>query len=130
MSRAILLVDHGSVKREANEMLADVAVLLQRLTDVPIIRIAHMELAEPTIAQGVAACVAAGATEITVHPYFLAPGRHSTTDIPRMVAEATKHHPGVKVRVTPPLGLHEKICQVVLERVRETEAAGAPRGGR
>lgn len=130
MSRAILLVDHGSVKREANEMLADVAAMLRGLTDVPIIRHAHMELAEPTIAQGIAACVAAGATEVTVHPYFLAPGRHSTTDIPRMVAEAAKNHPGVRVRVTAPLGLHEKICQVVLERVRQMEAAGAPTVGR
>ncbi|MBI4390810.1 MAG: sirohydrochlorin cobaltochelatase [candidate division NC10 bacterium] len=130
MSRAILLVDHGSVKREANEMLADVAALLQRLTDVPVIRIAHMELAEPTISQGVTACVEAGATEITVHPYFLAPGRHSTTDIPRMVAEAAKNHPGVRVRVTAPLGLHEKICEVVLERVREVDAARTPTGGR
>lgn len=130
MSRAILLVDHGSVKREANEMLADVAALLRRLTDVPVIRIAHMELAEPTIAQGVTACVEAGATEITVHPYFLAPGRHSTADIPRMVAEAAKNHPGVRVRVTAPLGLHEKICEVVLERVREVDAARTPTGGR
>ena len=129
MSRAILLVDHGSVKREANEMLEDVAAMLRGLTDVPIIRYAHMELAEPTIAQGIAACVQAGATEVTVHPYFLAPGRHSTTDIPRMVAEAAKNHPGVRVRVTAPLGLHEKICQVVLERVREMEAAGAPTVG-
>ena len=77
-----------------------------------------------------AACVAAGATEVTVHPYFLAPGRHSTSDIPRMVAEAAKNHPGVRVRVTAPLGLHEKICQVVLERVREMEAADAPTVGR
>lgn len=130
MSRAILLVDHGSVKREANEMLADVAALLRRLTKVPIIQIAHMELAEPTIAQGIAACVEAGATEITAHPYFLAPGRHSTTDIPRMVAEAAKNHPGVRVRVTAPLGLHEKICEVVLERVREVDAARTPTGGR
>ena len=130
MSRAILLVDHGSVKREANEMLADVAALLRRLTNVPIIRISHMELAEPTIAQGIAACVEAGATEITVHPYFLAPGRHSTTDIPRMVAEAARNHQGVRVRVTAPLGLHEKICEVVLERVGEVDAAGTPTAGR
>jgi len=130
MSRAILLVDHGSVKREANEMLAEVAAMLRGLTDVPIIRHAHMELAEPTIAQGIAACVQAGATDVTVHPYFLTPGRHVSTDIPRMVAEAAKHHSGVRVRVTAPLGLHEKICQVVLERVREIEGTGAPTASR
>ena len=43
--KAILLVDHGSIRREANEMLIDVANLVQRMAgnDV-IVKYAHMEL--------------------------------------------------------------------------------------
>ena len=51
-----------------------------------------------------------------VHPYFLAPGRHSTQDIPRLVTEAASSHPGVAYTVTEPLGLHDKIIEVILER--------------
>ena len=36
-----------------------------------------MELAEPSIEQAFDKCVAQGATFVVVHPYFLAPGRHS-----------------------------------------------------
>jgi sirohydrochlorin ferrochelatase len=115
--RAILLIDHGSVKAEANHMLDCVANMLQSMVgpDV-IVRAAHMELAEPLIPQGVDACVEAGATDLVVFPYMLSPGKHSTRDIPRIVAEATRKHPGLHVRVTPAFGVHAKLAEVIAER--------------
>ena len=97
-------------------MLVDVAALVKRLSGLDCVHFAHMELAEPTIEQGFETCVREGATAVVVHPYFLSPGRHSTSDIPRMVAEAAKAFPGIQYSVTKPLGLHAKICEVVLER--------------
>jgi sirohydrochlorin ferrochelatase len=105
------------VKTEANEMLRSMADLIQTMSgsDV-VVRYAHMELAEPDIATGFRACVEAGATDVTVFPYMLSPGRHSTTDIPRLVAAAATAFPLVKFNVTPAFGLHEKLAEVVLER--------------
>ncbi|HEY2378014.1 MAG TPA: CbiX/SirB N-terminal domain-containing protein [Gemmatimonadaceae bacterium] len=115
--RAILLIDHGSVKAEANQMLDCVANMLQSMVgpDV-IVRAAHMELAEPLIPQGVDACVEAGATDLVVFPYMLSPGKHSTRDIPRIAAEATRKHPGLRVRVSPAFGVHAKLAEVIAER--------------
>lgn len=115
--KGILIVDHGSRLNDANEMLGEMAGLIQSMagSDV-VVRYAHMELADPDIAQGFADCVRAGATDVTVFPYMLSPGRHSTSDIPRMVAEAARAFPGVTFNVTPAFGLHEKLAQVVLER--------------
>ncbi len=113
---ALLLVDHGSRFQEANDMLACVAGMVKAQGGLECVQYAHMELVEPTIEQGFAACVREGATAVVVHPYFLSPGRHSTTDIPRMVAEAAQGFPGVEYCVTAPLGVHEKIGEVVLER--------------
>ena len=115
-SKALLIVDHGSVKEEANRMLEDVAELVRRQRPDLIVHIAHMELAEPTIEQGVSACVEDGATEVIVHPYMLSPGRHATTDIPSMVQDAVQGFPNLKFSVTGPLGLHDKSGEVVLER--------------
>jgi sirohydrochlorin ferrochelatase len=112
----LLLVDHGSRFQEANDMLVEVAALVKRLSGLECVHYAHMELAEPTIEQGFETCVREGATAVVVHPYFLSPGRHSTSDIPRMVAEAARAFPGIQYRVTEPLGLHAKMCEVVLER--------------
>ncbi len=98
-------------------MLICMANLVQTMAgpDV-VVRYAHMELAEPSIAAGFESCVASGATDITVFPYMLSPGKHSTADIPRMVQEAASAHPKVKVAVTPAFGVHEKLGELILDR--------------
>jgi sirohydrochlorin ferrochelatase len=117
--KAILLVDHGSVKKEANDMLIHMAKLVQSMAgDAAVVRYAHMELAKPTIAEGIASCVEAGANEVTVFPYMLSPGRHSTTDIPRMVNEVAPNYPDVRFSVTPPFGINEKLGEVILSRAQ------------
>lgn len=115
--KAILIVDHGSRKREANDMLTCMANLVQTMAGSGVIvRSAHMELAEPSIAAGFASCVEAGANEVTIFPYMLSPGRHSTSDIPRMVAEVATSYPGVSFSVTPAFGVHEKLGEIILNR--------------
>ncbi len=115
--KAILLVDHGSRKRQANDMLICMANLVQAMAgDTVIVRHAHMELSEPSIRAGYDSCIEAGATDITVFPYMLSPGRHSTSDIPRMVAEAARPHPAVTFTVTPAFGVHEKLAEIILGR--------------
>src|SRR6202521_5033905 len=115
--KGILIVDHGSPKHEANEMLRSMAELIQAMagSDV-VVRYAHMELAQPDIAAGFSSCVQGGATDVTIFPYMLSPGRHSTADIPRMVANVARAFPHVSFSVTPAFGLHEKLAEVVLER--------------
>ena len=115
--KGILIIDHGSMKDEANRMLECVGELVQRMAgESVVVRIAHMELAAPTIAEGFEACVAGGATEIVAFPYMLSPGKHSTRDIPRMVAEISAAHPGIPVRVTTAFGVNEQLASVVLSR--------------
>ena len=115
--QAILLIDHGSRRHAANDMMDCMANLVQAMAgrDV-IVRFAHMELAEPSISSGVRQCVEAGATELTVFPYMLSPGKHSTVDIPRMVAEAATPYPALAVRVTSAFGVHEKLAELILGR--------------
>ena len=126
--RAIVLVDHGSRRPEAEAQLEELAARVAARLPDRVVRIAHLELVPPTLGDGIDACVAAGASEIVVHPFLLAPGRHALEDIPRLVAEAARRHPDVTVRVSEPLGLHEKLVDVVLERIEATRGGAAPRG--
>ncbi len=115
--KAILLIDHGSRRHEANEMMDCMAKLVQAMAgDDVIVRYAHMELAEPSIPAGVRSCVEAGATDLIVFPYMLSPGKHSTGDIPRLVAEAAGAYPTLDVRVTAAFGVHEKLAELILAR--------------
>jgi sirohydrochlorin ferrochelatase len=123
--QALLIVDHGSIRNEANEMLKDVAAAIKMLVPGTPVHFAHMELCEPTIEQGFAKCVQDGASEVIVHPYMLSPGRHATSDIPRMTAEAAAKYPGVKFRVTECLGVDRKIAELVLDRAGISVAQNA-----
>jgi sirohydrochlorin ferrochelatase len=117
VKRAVLLVDHGSRRPAANAQLEALADRLCARLPGRFVGIAHMELAAPTIAEGIDACAAAGASEIVVLPYFLGPGRHTREDIPRLVEAASAHHPQVELRIAEPLGLHEKLVDAVLDRI-------------
>jgi sirohydrochlorin ferrochelatase len=127
--KAILIIDHGSVRDEANRMLECVGTLVQEMAGPDVlVHVAHMELAEPTIAQGFAACVEGGAREVVAFPYMLSPGKHSTRDIPRMVREAAAPFPGVAYRVTAAFGVNDRLAAVILERAGVAEVRAAPAG--
>ncbi len=115
MSRSIILVDHGSRVPEANRLLDEVAELLGgRTTDR--VYVAHMELAEPTLTQAFAAAAGGGADRVYVFPYFLAPGRHSTDDIPRQCERAARAAGGVAFHCGEPIGLEPELAALILRR--------------
>jgi len=117
VSRAILLVDHGSRLDAANDVLERIAAGLRRRLPDRLVAVAHMELAQPTLADALAHCAADGAHEVMVCPYFLGPGRHTTHDIPRLVEQARAAHPELHVAIADPLGFDERLVDVVIARV-------------
>eukprot|EP00897_Mesotaenium_endlicherianum_P005583 jgi/Mesen1/5052/ME000252S04162 len=122
----VVIVDHGSRRKESNELLSSFLEVYIAETGRGIVELAHMELAEPTIAQAFDKCVARGARVVVISPYFLSPGRHWNQDIPALAAEAARKHPGVKYLVTAPIGVHRLVAQVVEERIQHclSRAAG------
>ena len=116
--KAIIIIDHGSRYPTANETLLKVVDLFKSKCPNLIIEPAHMELAEPTIEQAYRKCIELGATHIIAHPYMLSPGRHAIRDIPNMVMDIAQEFPDVSYDVTEPLGIHEKIIEVIMDRCK------------
>jgi sirohydrochlorin ferrochelatase len=114
----LVIVDHGSRRAESNQVLEEVARLFgERFRqNYDIVEPAHMEIAEPSIADAYDACVKRGATRILVVPFFLGPGKHWTQDIPGLAADAAKAHPGTRYHVTMPLGIDELILELLKKR--------------
>ena len=119
---AIVIVDHGSRAEAANALLDQAAAQLRERFVGRRVVAAHMEIAEPGLPEAIDTCVAAGARQITVALWFLAPGRHGKGDIPRMVEEARARHPGVRIGVAAPLGLHSGLIDAVVDRISESES--------
>lgn len=120
----IVIVDHGSRRAESNDLLLEVVKQFQEASDYEIVEPAHMELAEPSIAEAFAKCVQQGATRIVVHPYFLSPGRHWHEDIPHLAAEAGANYPGLSHEVTAPLGPHPLMLKIIQERIEDCLGRG------
>lgn len=113
---AILLLGHGSRLTEANAALKDMAHLVKEMGEMPIVEIGFLQFGKPDFFEGVTACISKGAKKIIVHPYFLYRGRHFEEDITEMVGEAQKRYADIELVLTEPLGAHENIAKVVLER--------------
>jgi sirohydrochlorin ferrochelatase len=121
MRRALLIVDHGSRSEEANAQLREVVRLVEQELAAAgdsdtVVALAHLELGAPSIAEAIDALAARGIREIVVHPYFLAPGRHATADVPERAARAAARHPELSVRVTEPLGADPLLARLVVRR--------------
>lgn len=116
---AVILVDHGSRRDESNRQLLEVVDLYRDHSDWAIVEPAHMELAEPSIATAFHRCADQDAELVIVFPYFLGPGRHWKSDIPRLAAEAAEACGGVRHLVTAPLGLHSHLLQIIDDRIAE-----------
>ena len=119
--RAVLLVDHGSRLAEANAILEQIAERVRLRLPDHLVAIAHMEQGAPSVEEAFELLVGQGATDVVVHPYFLAPGRHSSRDIPALAERSASRHPGLRVRVGKPLGVHDGVVEAVLARVREAD---------
>jgi sirohydrochlorin ferrochelatase len=115
-SGALVLVDHGSRQPAANELIEAVAERVRVRRPGVLVLHAHMEIASPSIAEAIGACARAGARHVHVQPYFLAPGHHTRSTIPKLVAEAAADHPQLSIEIGEPFGLDEKLIDILLER--------------
>jgi uroporphyrin-III C-methyltransferase len=122
VKRGVLVVGHGSHRREANDDLREAARRIAERGRFPLVEAAFLEIEHPNISKAFARLVEQGAEEIIVHPYFLSPGRHTRGDIPIEVREAASHHPGVNYRITEPLSAHPLVIEASVERLLETIA--------
>jgi sirohydrochlorin ferrochelatase len=120
MQTGIIIVDHGSRREESNLMLEELAGhFAQRFRDhYDIVEPAHMELAEPSIPTAYSRCVERGAQRVVVVPFFLGPGKHWTSDIPRITAEAASRHPNTTYHVSPTLGIDDLILDLLDKRAK------------
>ncbi len=114
--KALLLVAHGSRREASNE---EVRRLARRVEEAAgdryaVVEAAFLELAEPSIPEGIRRCLEQGAGEVVVLPYFLSAGRHVSQDIPAEVEKARRDHPGSRIRLVPYLGAAPGIAELLL----------------
>jgi len=116
----ILVVGHGSRRREANDDVRDAAQAIAQRGGFGLVEAAFLEIEHPNVSEGFSRLVERGTTEIVVHPYFLSPGRHTRGDIPVEVQTAATEHPGIRYRISEPLSGHPLVISASIERIHES----------
>ena len=118
--KSLLVVAHGSRRGASNDEIRTLTrALAERAgNDYSWVECAFLELAEPSIPDGLRCAIAAGATEIVVLPYFLSAGRHVVTDIPEEVEKVRTESPDVSIIIAPYLGAAPALGDVLLDQAQ------------
>jgi sirohydrochlorin cobaltochelatase len=119
--RALLLVAHGSQRRGAGAALLRLAERARAAGLAPIVEVAFLKNARPTVGEALARCVRAGAAEVTVLPYFLTANAFVREELPRVVVAARAAHPALALQLAEPLGSHPALAQLLLKRAAEAD---------
>ncbi|WP_256242424.1 sirohydrochlorin chelatase [Bacillus sp. V3B] len=117
---AILYICHGSRVSEASEQAVSFIHQVMKKVDSPIQEIGFLELSEPTIAESFERCVKKGATKIIAIPILLLTAAHAKEDIPEELTKLQLDFPYVEVKFGKPIGVNEKMVDLLLEVIAET----------
>ncbi len=101
---AIILFAHGARDPEWAAPFRRIAARLREASPNLPVQLAFLELMQPALAEAVERMLADGITRITLVPLFLAQGGHLKEDLPRLLDDIRRSHPGVTIDVTEAIG--------------------------
>nr|WP_319373770.1 sirohydrochlorin nickelochelatase [uncultured Methanobacterium sp.] len=135
----IVLVGHGSRLPYGKDVLSQLAEIYRQESDHPV-EVGFMNMNKPSIPSSINKLAQMGVEKIVVTPVFLAPGVHTTEDIPRILGlgngdethehnhehghshdhgETEEIHFHGEIIYTDPLGPDPKIVSIIKDRVEE-----------
>lgn len=120
--RHLCIIAHGSRRQASNDEVRRLGERVAQLhaPGIDHVEVAFLELADPSIPEGLNRCAALGAREITVFPYFLAAGTHVAQDIPEIIAAFRHARPDIRTHLTPHLGASDALPLAILGMATHT----------
>lgn len=115
---AVLLVGAGTSDPDANADMCKAARLLWERRAFPLVEVAWVSLTEPTVPQGLERCLALGARQIAVVPYFLNTGVLLRRVLARL-APMREKYPDVPMPMAGHMSLHPRLIDLLERRARE-----------
>ena len=113
MTTGIILFAHGARDPDWARPLERLKRMLAERMPEAMIEPAFLEHMAPGLEEAASDLIARGATELSIVPVFIANGGHLREDLPRRVDALTAKHPGVPVRIAPPIGEVDTILSAI-----------------
>ncbi len=116
-----MLVSHGSRSPRPAEEKAALTAKLQMLYPHVTVRAAYLELAEPSVMQGLLEFEQEGVKELLVLPLMLFPATHVSEDIPDILQNYRMAGGSMKVHYGTEIGASDRIISAAAEAIRQTD---------
>jgi sirohydrochlorin cobaltochelatase len=113
MTTGIILFAHGARDPNWARPLERLKRMLGERMPEAMIESAFLEHMTPTLEDAASGLIERGASELSVVPVFIANGGHLREDLPRRVEALNAQHPGVPVRIAPPIGEVDTILSAI-----------------
>ena len=117
----ILLALHGSKDPEWSEISKGYKEMLSKR--FPLVEVGYLEYNSPSLREALEILVEKGADQVVVLPLFISLGRHIKEDFPRALGltgdKAVVKGRSVKVVIAKPIGVDEKVAEVLAQRAEE-----------
>lgn len=119
--KAVLFVGHGSKAEAGNEEIRQFVKKIQKkLRDDLMIETCFLEFGKPSIMSGIENCISQKASEIYLIPIILLQAGHSKIHVPAVIDEAKEKFPHVSFTYGRPIGIHEKVFDMLTSRLAES----------
>ncbi|MTI46554.1 sirohydrochlorin chelatase [Sporosalibacterium faouarense] len=119
MTKALLIVGHGSRSKDAQETFNKMVELVREKSSYTIVEGAHMEICGPSIEEVVENLVKEEVREILMVPYFLYEGIHIKQDIPNLIGKISEKYDGIKIKLGRPIGVEPMLADILISRAEE-----------
>jgi len=116
----LILIGHGSKHPKNRENLEKLAEILRKRSKFEVVELAFMSINTPSVPEAIDALSEKNISKIVLVPAFLAPGVHTTKDIPQLI-DVKEKEPQLKQRgigliYGEPLGSDERIAEILEEK--------------
>lgn len=104
MNDAIVLFAHGSRDPAWAAPFHALKALVESRKPGTRVELAFLERMRPTLDEAIDAAAEGRIERVLVVPLFLAPGGHTTRDLPALLEAARARHPALAIRATSSIG--------------------------
>jgi sirohydrochlorin ferrochelatase len=115
---AVIILGHGSKSAGADKAIQRIAVEVKKRGGCEIVEQAFLQHSTPGLMETIEACAGRNAGRIVIVPFFMQSGAHVTKDVPVLIEQAKKNHPGIEILMTDCVGSHPLMAEIVMDLVQ------------
>ncbi|MEK6714523.1 MAG: CbiX/SirB N-terminal domain-containing protein [Candidatus Omnitrophota bacterium] len=115
----VIILSHGSKLKSANSTMRKIVSAAKKELGLKDVYSAYLQFHQPDLAKVVRYIAVKKCKKIIIVPFFLFKGNHVSFDLPKAIKNEMDKYPRIKFIYAQNLGPDTRICDIVIDRIRE-----------